>query len=488
MSALRILRLGAVKDVARFQEHVRSLGLKIPCDSELLSGFESPLWQPVSRQGIKIGNRIAVHPMEGWDGTSDGNPSEHTIERWKKFGRSGAKLIWGGEAVAISHAGRANPHQLLIAKHTLEALAGLRKTLIEEHRRTTGSNDGLFIGLQLTHSGRYSRPNAHDKREPRILYHHPILDRKLGLSGNYPLLTDGEIDGIIEKFHRAAKMVQELGFDFVDIKHCHGYLGHEFLSAHTREGKYGGTFENRTRFLREVVKGVRLHAPGLRIVVRLSAFDTVPFRPDPDRSANGKPGPGIPERHGSLIPYVWGFGVNPQQPMEVDLTETIRFLSLLEELEIPLVNISGGSPYWNPHIQRPALYPPSDGYQPPEDPLVGVALHMNVTRQLKHRFPNLIVVGSAYSYLQDFLPHVAQAAVREDWVDTVGLGRMILTYPEILWDATNGNEIQHKRVCRTFSDCTTAPRKGLPSGCYPLDSYYKNSELAERLKIVKAKR
>jgi 2,4-dienoyl-CoA reductase-like NADH-dependent reductase (Old Yellow Enzyme family) len=234
MSALRILRLGAVKDVARFQEHVRSLGLKIPCDSELLSGFESPLWQPVSRQGIKIGNRIAVHPMEGWDGTSDGNPSEHTIERWKKFGRSGAKLIWGGEAVAISHAGRANPRQLLIAKHTLEALAGLRKTLIEEHRRTTGSNDGLFIGLQLTHSGRYSRPNAHDKREPRILYHHPILDRKLGLSGNYPLLTDGEIDGIIEKFHRAAKMVQELGFDFVDIKHCHGYLGHEFLSARAK--------------------------------------------------------------------------------------------------------------------------------------------------------------------------------------------------------------------------------------------------------------
>lgn len=488
MSALPILRLGAVKEVARFQDHVRSLGLKIPCDGELLCGVDSPLRQPLSRGGIKIGNRIAVHPMEGWDGTADGNPSEHTIERWKKFGRSGAKLIWGGEAVAVSHAGRANPNQLLIGKHTLEGFAGLRKTLIEEHRRTTGSNDGLFIGLQLTHSGRYSRPNAHDKREPRILYHHPILDRKLGLPCDYPLLTDGEIDAIVEEFHRAAKMAQELGFDFVDIKHCHGYLGHEFLSAHTREGKYGGGFENRTRFLREVAKGIRSLAPGLHIGVRVSAFDTVPFRPDPDRSANGKLGPGIPEPHGSLIPYVWGFGVNPQQPTEVDLAETIRFLSLLEELGIRLVNISGGSPYWNPHIQRPALYPPSDGYQPPEDPLAGVALHMNVTRQLKQLLPNLIVVGSAYSYLQDFLPHVAQGAVREGWVDAVGLGRMILTYPEILWDATNGNEIQHKRVCRTFSDCTTAPRNGLPSGCYPLDSYYKNSELGERLKIAKAKR
>jgi 2,4-dienoyl-CoA reductase-like NADH-dependent reductase (Old Yellow Enzyme family) len=488
MSALPILRLGTVKEVARFQEHVRSLGLRIPCDSKLRSGSESPLWQPLSRHGIKIGNRIAVHPMEGWDGTGDGNPSELTIERWKKFGRSGAKLIWGGEAVAVSHGGRANPNQLVIAKHTLEGLARLRKSLIEEHRRTTDSNDGLFIGLQLTHSGRYSRPNAHDKREPRILYHHPILDRKLELAGDYPLLTDGEIEAIIEEFHRAGKMTQELGFDFVDIKHCHGYLGHEFLSAHTREGKYGGSFENRARFLREVAKGIRLHAPGLRIGVRLSAFDTVPFRPDPQRSADGKLGPGIPEAHGNLIPYVWGFGVNSQQPTEVDLSETIRFLSLLEQLDIPLVNVSGGSPYWNPHIQRPALYPPSDGYQAPEDPLAGVALHMNVTRQLKQRFPNLLVVGSAYSYLQDFLPHVAQAAVREGWVDAVGLGRMMLTYPEILWDATNGKEIQHKRVCRTFSDCTTAPRKGLPSGCYPLDSCYKNSELAERLKMAKAKR
>ena len=488
MSALPILRLGTVKNVARFQEHVRSLGLKIPCDGDLLSGFESPLRQPLVRDGITIGNRIAVQPMEGWDGTADGNPSERTIERWKKFGRSGAKLIWGGEAVAVSHGGRANPNQLLIAKHTLEGLAGLRRVLIEEHRRTTGSNDGLFIGLQLTHSGRYSRPNVFDRVEPRILYHHPILDRKLGLADDYSLLTDGEVEAIIEEFHRAARMAQELGFDFVDIKHCHGYLGHEFLSAHTREGKYGGSFENRTRFLREVAKGIRVQAPGLRIGVRLSAFDTVAFRPDPDRSANGKLGQGIPEAHGNLIPYVWGFGVNPQRPTEVDLTEPIRFLSLLEELDIPLVNISGGSPYWNPHIQRPALYPPSDGYQAPEDPLAGVALHMNVTRQLKGLFPNLIIVGSAYSYLQEFLPHVAQATVREGWVDAVGLGRMILTYPEILWDATNGIAIQHKRVCRTFSDCTTAPRNGLPSGCYPLDSYYKNSELAERLKIAKAKR
>jgi len=488
MSTRPILRLGTVKDVARFEEHVRSLSLEIPCDSELIRGAESPLGWPLERGGMKIGNRIAIHPMEGWDGTADGRPGENTMRRWQRFGQSGAKLIWGGEAVAVSHSGRANPNQLVMASHTRDGLARLRATLIEEHRKVAGSEEGLLIGLQLTHSGRYCRPNMHDRPEPRILYHHPILDRRVGLTRDSPLLTDTEIEAVIEDFHRAARAAQELGFDFVDIKHCHGYLGHEFLSAHTRQGKYGGSFENRTRFLREVVQGIRASAPGLGIAVRVSAFDTVPYRPDPERSSPEKPGPGIPEAHDTLIPYRWGFGVNPLNPTEMDLTETVRLLSLLEELEIRLVNLTAGSPYYNPHIQRPALYPPSDGYLPPEDPLIQVAQQLSATRELKQRFPNLIVVGTAYSYLQDFLPHVAQAAMREGWVDIVGLGRMVLTYPELLWDASQGQAIQHKRICRTFSDCTTAPRNGLPSGCYPLDSYYKNSEQAERLYAVKTKR
>ena len=482
-----MVRLGSLKEAKDFLAHVRSLGVTIPFDTEIAHRRDSPLRSPLQCGGIKIGNRIAVQPMEGWDGTEDGNPTESTVRRWRRFGYSGAKFIWGGEAVAVSHEGRANPNQLVIAPHTREGLARLRSALIEEHRRTTGSQDGLFIGLQLTHSGRFCRPNRHDQPEPRILYHHPILDRRLGSSSSCRLLTDPEIEAIIEDFHRAGKMALELGFDFVDIKHCHGYLGHEFLSAHAREGKYGGTFENRTRFLREVVEGIRSVAPKMQIGVRFSAFDTIPFQPDPQLSAKGRPGPGIPEPFGSLLPYRWGFGVNPSDPTQIDLSESIRFLSLLEELEIRLVNVTAGSPYYNPHIQRPALYPPSDGYQSPEDPLLGVAKQMGVTRRLKQLFPNLIFMGSAYSYLQDFLPHVAQAAVREGWVDAVGLGRMVLTYPEFLWDATEGNIIQHKRICRTFSDCTTAPRNGLPSGCYPLDSYYKRSASAEQLKAVKAK-
>jgi NADPH2 dehydrogenase len=477
--------VGSMREVQTFQRHLAALGLDIPCDDVLQSAPQSPLAQPMNVGGRVVGNRWAIHPMEGWDGTPDGRPSENTFRRWRNFGASGAKLIWGGEAVAVRHDGRANPHQLLINESTKADLGRLRDVVLEEHLRVTGNTDDLLIGLQLTHSGRYSVPTAWGKREPRIAYHHPILDRRLNLPGDYPVLTDGDIRALIEDSHVAAKIAHSLGYHFVDIKHCHGYLGHELLSAHTRPGDYGGPFENRTRFLREIVQGIRSLCPGLLIGVRLSAFDLVPFRPDPARSTPGKPGPGIPET--CDLPYRWGFGVNQNNPLEPDLSEPIRFLSLLRELNVPLVNLTAGSPYYNPHVQRPALYPPSDGYQPPEDPLVGVARQMRAHRTLKQQFPDLVIVGTAYTYLQDYLPHVAQAAVREGWIDSVGLGRMVLSYPQLPWDVLRGNAVQTKKVCRTFSDCTTAPRNALPSGCYPLDLHYKNSQEAPRLKALKKK-
>src|SRR6266851_7942550 len=378
-------RMASLKRADDFAAYIERLGLGLEFDRELIAGERAPLGQPYSLGEQRIGNRFCILPMEGWDGTEDGRPSALTLRRWRHFGDSGAKLIWGGEAVAVSHDGRANPNQLLAAPHTRAGLEQLRTALIEEHRRAVGSDEGLIIGLQLTHSGRYSRPNAADRPEPLIVHRHPILDRRQHLPPEHPLLTDAEIGAIVENFHRAGRLAWELGFDFVDIKHCHGYLAHEFLGAHTRSGRYGGSFENRTRFLGEVVQGLRSTAPGLKIGVRLSAFDAIPFTADPERSTAGKPGVGIPETDSGLVPYRWGFGLDPLSPTEPDLRESVLFLTLLEQLDIRLVNLTAGSPYYCPHIQRPALFPPSDGYLPPEDPLVGVARQMNVVRQLKQQ-------------------------------------------------------------------------------------------------------
>jgi 2,4-dienoyl-CoA reductase-like NADH-dependent reductase (Old Yellow Enzyme family) len=253
------------------------------------------------------------------------------------------------------------------------------------------------------------------------------------------------------------------GFHFVDIKHCHGYLGHEFLSAYDRPGPYGGSFENRTRFLCEIVAGIRSIVPRLEIGVRLSAIDWIPFQP-------GRAGEGAPRATGGKYRYAFG---GDGSGVGAALDEPLAFLRLCRELGIRLLCISVGSPYYNPHIQRPALFPPSDGYLPPEDPLAGVARQIHLVAQLKALEPNLAYVGSGYSYLQEWLPHVAQAAIQRGMVDFVGIGRLALTYPDICADVLAGRPLQMKRLCRTFSDCTTAPRHGLVSGCYPLDDYYK---------------
>ena len=263
--------------------------------------------------------------------------------------------------MAVRHDGRANPNQLLINEDNQHDLARLHKTLVDAHREACGTTDDLLVGLQLTHSGRFSRPNEKSRPEPRILYHHPSLDARVNVDQGYPLLTDSEIREIIHDFIRAARVAQELGFEFVDVKHCHGYLGHEFLSAHTRAGDYGGSFENRTRFLREVTAGIRAQAPGLQIGVRLSAFDLVSFRPDPEATTPGRMGPGVPEKYQEWLPYRFGFGVNSENPEEFDLREPRKFLQLLSDLDIKLVNISGGSPYYNSHISgnRRFFSPPS---------------------------------------------------------------------------------------------------------------------------------
>ncbi|MFZ6029706.1 MAG: NADH:flavin oxidoreductase [Chloroflexota bacterium] len=470
-------RVAKLQTAEKFKNHLESLGIDIPSDVTIESGSEAPLARPYTlRSGFTIGNRFCILPMEGWDGTRDGRPSELTVRRWCNFGLSGAKLIWGGEAAAVHPDGRANPNQLLINPETLPEITALRQVLIERHQAHYGRSDDLLVGLQLTHSGRFCRPNDKKRLEPKILYHHPVLDRKFGLPPAYPVMTDAEIDDLIGDYVTAAKLAQQAGFTFVDVKHCHGYLGHEFLSAVDRPGRYGGSFENRTRFLREIVNGIRVNVPGMQIGVRLSGFDYVPFRPGPD---------GRGESENVSLPYRYAFG-GDESGTGICYDEPFAFLDLLAELDIELVCISAGSPYYNPHIQRPALFPPSDGYQPPEDPLVGVARQIAFTAEMKRHRPDLLIVGSAYTYLQEWLPLVGQAVVRQGMADFVGLGRMVLSYPEMPADVLAGRTLQRKRICRTFSDCTTAPRNGLVSGCYPLDPFYKERPEAGELAAAKA--
>ncbi len=461
-------RVAKLNSAEKFLQHLRQSGIQLPFDETILCGADAPLAQPVESGRHTIGNRFCILPMEGWDGTTDGRPTELTRRRWPRFGQSGAKLIWGGEAVAIRADGRANPNQLMINESTFPELESLRNLMVAEHCLHHGSDRDLCVGLQLTHSGRFARPNSKSRLEPQTVYRHPLLDRKFNVPPS-AIISDDDLDQLIEDIVAAAKWAEKAGFEWVDIKHCHGYLGHELLSGYDRPGKFGGSFENRTRFLRDTVSGIR-SATELKLGVRLSAFDFVPFAPGSDRV-------GRPE---TSADYGYAFG-SDGSGISIDLDEPKRFLELLRQLGIELLCTTAGSPYYTPHIQRPATFPPSDGYLPPEDPLAGVARQIHVTAELKREFPDLIVVGSGYSYLQDWLPNVAQAAVSQRMVDCVGLGRMVLSYPELPADVLAGKSLQRKKICRTFSDCTTAPRNGLVSGCYPLDDYYKRRDDANTL-------
>lgn len=461
-------RITPLTTVESFREYIAELGLDFDVDGTIEP--DGPLAQPLVVGGHSIGNRFAALPMEGWDCDTKGVPSELTIRRWQRTGEGGAKLIWGGEATAIRHDGRASANQLLLNESTVGDVANLRTTLVDAHEQSMGRSDDLFIGLQLTHSGRYSRPEG--EAAPLVAYAHPVLDARF--EDPVQILSDDDLDEIADAYIVGARLAEQAGYQFVDVKHCHGYLAHELLSAYTREGRYGGSFKNRTFFLRKVVAGIRA-TTDLAIGVRLSLGDMRPFQPGQGRV--GEPAP-APE------PYLSAFGTT-KDGLGLDLTETHAFMDLLTTLNIDLVCATVGSPYYNPHIQRPAAFPPSDGYLPPEDPMIGVFRQIDAVRQMKAQHPNMIFIGSGYSYLQQWLPNVGQAEVRSGRADFVGLGRMMLSYPDLPKTVLAGDKLINKRICRTFSDCTTAPRHAMVSGCYPLDDLYKAMPEAKEVRLIK---
>ncbi len=471
-------RMASLRSPAALRERIAALGLDLPCDDALRSGPDSPLAAPLELGGgLTVTNRFVVQPMEGWDGTPDGRPTALTLRRWQHFGASGAGWIWGGEAVAVRRDGRANPGQLVIDEASAPALGALRRGLIEAAHGA--GHPAPLVGLQLTHSGRWSVPEP-GARRPRIAFRHPLLDRRVGVDDDAPLLRDDELPDLVRAFAEAARRAADQGFDFVDVKHCHGYLLHEFLAARTRAGDHGGrALEARTRLMREILDAVAAAAPGLRRGVRLSVFDGVPHR-----TARGPEGAvGVPEPH--ALPYPHAFGVDPAAPERRDPTEPVAVVRELVARGAGWINVTAASPYYVPHLQRPALFSPSDGYPTPEDPLVGVARLLDAAREIKKAVPEAVVVSSGWSYLQEWLPHVAQACVREGRFDAVGLGRMMLSYPGLPADVLAGVPLDRRRICRTFSDCTSAPRAGLVSGCYPLDPFYRQRPEREVLEAAR---
>ncbi len=423
------------RSLADLQREVEELGLDLPFSQDL-----APLARAVPIGHQATPNALAVQPMEGCDGTLSGHPDALTTRRYLRFAAGGAGLLWF-EATAIAPEARANPRQLLLTRDTAPALARLRAATLSEAQRVYGASFQPFTVIQLAHSGRYSRPV--DRPAPIIAHHDGLLDRAMGLPEDYPLISDDELDRLQDRYVEAARLAVTCGFDGLDIKSCHRYLISELLAAHTRPGKYGGSFENRTRFLRETVRRVRDEAPGAQITLRLNVYDG--------------------------HPYPWGWGVDRDDPSIPDLAEPLRLIGLLREAGVTLINVTAGNPYYSPHINRPFDQNVVSGYTPEEHPLVGVARLVDLARQVKLASPDLVVLGSGYSWLRQYSANAAAGVLAQGWADLIGWGRGALAYPDLARDILEKGALDPQRTCITCSRCTQIMRDHGHAGCVPFD-------------------
>ena len=413
-------------DLENFKKDNNELATALPI-SENVSALKNEY-----KIGDKIiPNRLVCQAMEGCDGTFDGRPDTLTKRRYERFAKGGAGLIWF-EATAVLKEGRANPRQLYITEDNLDSF----KRQVEDIKNAALKTNGIepIIIMQATHSGRYSKPNG--TPAPLIAYNNPIFEKDSPISKER-IVTDDYLDRVGEALINGAKLAEKAGFDGVDIKCCHRYLNSELLSAFNRGGRYGGSFENRTRLLRESIRGaIESCSNNFIVTSRLNVYD------------------------GFVYPY--GFGVSREGGLDFDMTEPDRLIKELYALGVRILNITMGNPYFNPHVNRPYT---KGGYEAPEHPLTGVARVLNGTAKLKENNPDMAIICSAVSYLGTLAPNVVSAFIEQGKFDFAGFGRTVFAYPEFANDILKDGGLDKSKICLCCSKCTEIMRAGGTPGC-----------------------
>ncbi len=457
--------LSTVGDLKRLSKQL-GVGIDAIEDTSILK-------TPVEAGKLTIGNSLAVHPMEGCDGDSNGQPGELTLRRYERFAAGGAGLIWA-EATAVVPEGRANPRQLWLNENNKDSFAAMVKRIREVSAGSMGKEHRPVIVAQLTHSGRYSKPQGIAQpmiaqrdtyRDPMIPQQKPDPNAKSKIPDDGLIVTDEYLDELQDAYVAAARIAFEAGFDAVDIKSCHGYLINELFACRQRKGKYGGSFENRTRFLLEVIDKIRGELGEEKpITTRMGIYDA--------------------------IPYPFGWAVDKDDYTKPDLTEPKKLISLLQQRGIKLINITIANPYYNPHIGRPFNEPIVGGYDQPEHPLVGVSRLIRVTGEIQKQFPDIAIVGTGYSWLRTMFANVAAANKANGLVTLIGAGRMAFAYPDFAKDIITKGRMEPEKVCVACSGCTQIMRDAGMTGCVFRDSIvygpiFKHGRMSDRDNLVR---
>ena len=457
-----------LRDIGDLRQLNKQLGTNVEAIEDV-----SILSESVKVGKLVIPNSLAVHPMEGCDGDSEGRPGKLTLRRYERFAAGGAGLIWA-EATAVVPEGRANPRQLWIHEKNKQSFAVMVKMMRQAAAESMGSDHKPVIVLQLTHSGRYSKPEG--KSHPIIAQRDPYRDplapqpkpdpnRKSRIPDDWPLVTDDYLDKLQEAYVEAARIAFEVGFDAVDIKSCHGYLINELFGCRGRKGKYGGSFENRTKFPLQVIDKIHNElGEDAAVTMRLGIYDA--------------------------IPYPFGWAVDENDYTKPDLSEPKKLIELLRQRGLQLINVTIANPYYNPHVGRPFNEPIVGGYEEPEHPLVGVDRLVNLTGEIQTQFPNIALVGTGYSWLRTLFANVAAANKTNGLTTLVGAGRMAFAYPDFAKDIINNGRMYSEKVCVSCSACTQIMRDSGTTGCVVRDNevygpIFKHGRMSERDNLIR---
>jgi 2,4-dienoyl-CoA reductase (NADPH2) len=453
-------------------EDLRRLSKRLGVNVEAIEDV-SILAESVQAGELVIPNSLAVHPMEGCDGDSQGRPGKLTLRRYERFAAGGAGLIWA-EATAVVPEGRANPRQLWINQENKQSFAAMVKMMRQAAARSMGPGHQPVIVLQLTHSGRYSKPEGvvHPIIAQRDPYRDPLApqpksdpNRKSRIPDDWPLVTDDYLDKLQDAYVEAARIAFEIGFDAVDVKSCHGYLINELFGCRNRKGKYGGSFENRTRFPLQVIDKIHQELGEDAVVaMRLGIYDA--------------------------IPYPFGWAVDEKDYTKPDLTEPKKLIGLLRQRGLGLINVTIANPYYNPHVGRPFNEPIVGGYDEPEHPLVGVDRLVKLAGEIQKQFPDIAVVGTGYSWLRTLFANVAAANKTNSLTTLVGAGRMAFAYPDFAKDIIMNGRMYPEKVCISCSACTQIMRDAGMTGCVVRDNevygpIFKHGRMSDRDNLVR---
>ncbi len=438
----------SLKSISDFKNSCKQAGVSIDISEDV-----SVLSEKVKIGSLTAPNSLAIHPMEGADGTADGKPGELTLRRYNRFAAGGAGLIWA-EAIAVVPEGRANPRQLWLHEGSKDAFKDMLSKMRAEARKTMGEGHNPIVVAQLTHSGRYSKPNGYPEpliperdpyRDPLTPEAFPTTTRESKIPDAYPVLTDEYLDNLQLAYVKAAKLAFEVGFDAIDIKSCHGYLVNEIFASRNREGKYGGSFENRTRFVLEVIEKIREAVGDDKVIgARLGFYDA--------------------------IPYPYGWGVDENDYKRADLSEPKKLLKLMREKGLKMINFTIANPYYNPHVGRPFNHPIKGAYEDPEHPLVGVERLIDIAGEVQKEFPDITMVGTGYSWLRQLAGNVGAAIKKKGEITMVGVGRLAFAYPNFAKDLLEKGTLDKNQVCVACSACTQLMRDGQTAGCVVRDN------------------